>query len=136
MWTWATETKKINNETKHCEYTLPLPFLLFPYLDRKPKYSIILSNNKNIRWGHTLLSRKSFKRIKEWKLKKKTKEQNKTGENTQNLLKKINSVHITIYRNNDNSHQWFQQIASFFTPILLLSNLIWDASSLLWPKSL
>ena len=36
-----------------------------------PSYlSLLVPNKKNIRPGHTLLSRKSFKRIKEWGLKK------------------------------------------------------------------
>ena len=72
------QAKKINIATKHYdmhnEVLAPTSY--------NHRYSIILANNKNIRPGHTQLSRKSFKQIREWKLKK-SKEQNKTAKNTQ-----------------------------------------------------
>ena len=72
------------------------------------KYSIILSNNENIGPGHTLFSRISFKRIREWKLKK-PKEQNKTVKNTQKI------TIYTVYKSDDDSEQWFLTRCWFFT---------------------
>ena len=65
---------------------------IFLYLNGKCRYSIILSSNENIRPYHTQLSRKSVKRIREWKLKK-TKEQN--------------NIHGKIYKKFDDYEQWF-----------------------------
>ena len=115
------------------ENTRTILLHVFLDLDRKCRYSIILSNNENERPGHTQLSRKSFKRIWEWKLEK-TK---RTKQNSQKYNKKL-----TIYKTEQFTETMIilnsdsQQDASFLDSNPSSFKLIYDVASPLWPKNL